>query len=181
MVWAGPVVAWVLPAFREGVAPLRILALGALMLSGATLPGYFVLAGGPRGRLLVMAIGMALLTGLLVFWVAAHDHRPVSIAMAAAAGYAGFAIGLVGLAAPGLCADLAGRAWFVAASFVPGLWAGGLALAACAVGTPESPGAAVLRSLAVVAAYLPVMWWFGRGVGLRRLAHEWRAGRVATT
>lgn len=180
MVWAAPVVGWLLPAFRQGVAPLRILALGALMLSGATLPGYFVLAGGPRGRLLAMAGGAAVLTGLLVFWVAAHDHRPTSIAMAAATGYAGFAIGLVALAAPGLCASAGERVWFVAASFVPALWAGALGLAACAVGAPESTAAALLRSLAIAAAYAPVLWWFGRGVGLRRLAREWRAGRVAT-
>ena len=179
MVWAAPVVAWLLPAFREGVAPLRILALGALMLSGATLPGYFVLAGGSRRRLLAMAAGVALLTALLVFRVAAHDHRPASIALAAAAGYAGFALGLVALAAPGLCAGLAERLRFSAASFVPALWAGGLAIAACAVGAPESPAVAALRSAAVAAAYLPVLWWFGRGVGLRRLAQEWLAGRVA--
>jgi O-antigen/teichoic acid export membrane protein len=179
MVWAAPVVAWLLPAFREGVGPLRILALGGLVLSGATLPGYFVLAGGPRMRLLAMATAVALLTGVLVFWVAAHDHDPVSIAIAAASGYAAFALGLVALAAPGLCASLAERARFVAASFVPALWAGGAALAACAVGGPESPGGALLRSLAVTVAYLPVLWWFGRGVGLRRLVHEWLAGRVA--
>ncbi|MEK7331240.1 MAG: hypothetical protein AAB113_10605, partial [Candidatus Eisenbacteria bacterium] len=155
MVWAAPVVAWLLPAFREGVAPLRILALGALMLSGATLPGYFVLAGGSRRRLLAMAAGVALLTALLVLRVAAHDHRPASIALAAAAGYAGFALGLVALAAPGLCAGLAERLRFAAASFVPALWAGGLAIAACAVGAPESPAVAAHRSAAVAAAYLP--------------------------
>jgi O-antigen/teichoic acid export membrane protein len=179
MVWAAPLVAWLLPAFREGVAPLRILAVGALMLSGATLPGYFVLAGGPRGRLLAMAVGVALMTALLVFRVAARDHTPSSIAMAAAAGYAGFALGLVALAAPGLCTGSAERLRFVAASFVPALSAAGLAFAACAIGAAESPAVAALRSAAIVIAYLPVMWWFGRGVGLRRLAREWLAGRVA--
>jgi O-antigen/teichoic acid export membrane protein len=178
MVWAGPVIAWLLPAYREGVVPLRILALGALMLSGATLPGYSVLAAGPRWRLLAMAIAVASLTSLVVFGVAAHDHRPASIALAAAAGYTSFALGLVALAAPGLCVDWAERLRFAAASFVPALWAGALAIAACSIGAQESPMVAALRSAAVAVAYLPVLWWFGRGVGLLRLAREWLAGRV---
>lgn len=177
MVWAGPVVAWLLPAYGEGVAPLRILALGALTLSGATLPGYFVLAAGPRGRLLTMAVGVTSLTAFLVFGVAAHDHRPASIAWASAAGYAAFALGQVALAAPGLCAGLAERVRFAAASFVPAWWAGALALAACSVGAQESAAVAALRSAAVAVAYLPALWWFGRGVGLLRLAREWLAGR----
>jgi O-antigen/teichoic acid export membrane protein len=178
MVWAAPVIGWVLPDFREGVPALRWLALGALMLSAATLPGYFVLASGPRPALLAMAAGMALATAALVFGVAARDHRPASIALAAAAGYGGFALGLVVLAARGLFATVRQRLGFALASFVPALWAGALALAACAAAGAGSGGASLLLSCVVVVAYLPVLWWFGRGVGLGRLARGWLAGRT---
>jgi O-antigen/teichoic acid export membrane protein len=179
MVWAAPVVGWLLPDFREGVPALRWLALGALLLTAATLPGYFVLATGPRPALLAVAAGMALVTAALVFGVAARDHRPASIAMAATAGYGGFAVGLVALAAPGLFVGLADRIGFVIASFVPALWAGGLAIAACSIAGAGSPGTAALLSCALVIAYLPVLWWFGRGVGLGSLARSWLAGRPA--
>ncbi|TMQ73958.1 MAG: hypothetical protein E6K81_02040 [Candidatus Eisenbacteria bacterium] len=178
MIWAGPVVAWLLPAYREGILPLRILSLGALMLSGATLPGYCVVAQGPRGRLLAVSAGVAALTAVLVFSVAARDPRPAAIAVAAAIGYAAFGLELVLLAAPVLCASLGERLGFVAASFVPAGWAGGLALAACAFGANESPLTATLRSAAVAVAYLPALWGFGRGAGLKRLVQEWLAGRV---
>ena len=181
IVWAAPVINWVLPAFNEGVPALRWLALGALMLSAATLPGYFVLASGPRPALLAMVAGMALVTAALVFGVASRDHRPASIALAAAAGYGGFALGLVVLAARGLYATVPQRLGFALASFVPALWAGALALAVCASVGAGSGGAPVLLSCAVVVAYLPVLWWFGRGVGLGRLARGWLAGRTAGT
>ena len=176
MVWAGPVVAWLLPAFRDGVPALRLLSLGALILSGATLPSYFVLAGGPRGRLLAMGATVALLTGALVFSVAARDPRPAAIALAECAGYAGFAVGIVALAAPRLCATGGERLRFAATSFVPPLWAGGLAIASCAVGGPDSTAAAALRSVVVVAACAPVVWWLGRGVGIGRAARAWLTG-----
>ncbi len=179
MVWAGPVVARVLPAFREGVPSLHLLAIGALLLAAGTLPGYTVLAGGGRGRLLAVTCALAAAAAALVFWVAARDHRPASIALAATAGYAGFALALLLLAAPGLCAGPGGRLRLVAGSLLPALWAGGLALGACAIGRPESAGAAALRSAAVGVGYLPALWWFGRGVGLRGLAREWLTGRVS--
>jgi O-antigen/teichoic acid export membrane protein len=181
MVWAAPVVGWLLPAFREGVPALRVLALGALLLSGATLSGYFVLAHGPRGRLLAVTAGVTLATVLLVVAVASRDPRPTAVAMASAAGYAGYALALVALGLRGLCGSAADRARFVAVSWVPALWAWGSALAACAVAGPESAGAAVPRSLAVAVAYVPVAWWFGRGTGLRRLAREWLVGRGSPT
>jgi len=179
MVWAGPVVAWLLPEFRDGVPALRMLALGALLLSAGTLPGYALLAGGPRRAQVAMVWAVAIGTTALVFWVAAHDRRPVAIALAAAAGYAAFSLGLLALALPGLCSTPARRAALLAASVVPALWAGGAALGACAVGGAESTSIAVLRSAAVVIAYVPVLWWFGRGVGLFRIAREWLAGRVS--
>ena len=179
MVWAAPVIGWLLPAFREGVPALRWLALGALMLSAATLPGYFVLASGPRPALLAVGVGMALVTAALVFGVASRDHRPASIALAASAGYGGFALGLVVLAAHGLCASVPERLGFALSSFAPALWAGASGLAACAVSGAGSGWTPLLLSGAVVVAYLPVLWWFGRGVGLGRLARTWLAGPAA--
>jgi O-antigen/teichoic acid export membrane protein len=179
MVWAGPITGRLLPAFRAGVPALRFLALGALLLATATLPGYFVMASGRAPRLFAVASVAALLTAALVFTVAAHDHRPASIALAAACGYGIFALGLVALAAPGLCANAAECLGFAVLSFVPALWGTGLTLAACSLGGGETVGVALVRSLAILAVYLPVLWWFGRGAGLRRLAHEWLSGRVA--
>jgi hypothetical protein len=171
-------VAWILPAYREGVEPLRLLALGGLMLAGGTLPCYYVLASGPRGRLIVCGALVALLDAAWIFSVAARDPRPAAIAAAAATGYAAFALTMVLMAAPRLCKGMRDRFGFVAASFVPGLWAGGLAIIACGIGDSESPAQALVRSLAVLAACVPVLWWFARGAGLRRMAAEWLAGRV---
>src|SRR5439155_736245 len=85
---------------------------------------------------------------------------------------AAFGLELVLLAAPVLCASLGERLGFLAASFVPAGWAGGLALAACAFGANESPLTATLRSAAVAVAYLPALWGFGRGAGLKRLVQD---------
>jgi O-antigen/teichoic acid export membrane protein len=177
MVWAGPVVGWLLPAFRDGVPALRVLAVGALLLAAATLPGYVLLARGPCRALVAMTAVVALATAVLVFAVAARDHRPVAIAVASAAGYAGFALGLLLLAAPGLSVGAGEAVAFVASSLLPAAWAGGAALAVCAAGGTDPVRDALLGSLAVAAVYLPVLWWLGRGVGLRRLVREWLAGR----
>jgi O-antigen/teichoic acid export membrane protein len=179
MVWSAPVIGRLLPRFGDGVPALHWLAIGGLLLSAATLPGYFVLASGPRPALLAMTAGMALLTASLVFGVAARDHRPEAIAQAAAVGYGGFALGLVALAARGLFATARERVGFAVASFVPALWAGFLAIAACARGGGASAPAALLATGAILAGYLPALWWFGRGVGLRRLAMEWLGARPA--
>jgi O-antigen/teichoic acid export membrane protein len=177
MVWAGPLVPVLLPAFRDGVPPLRVLAVAALLLSASTLPGYGLLARGVRGTLLTMSALVVVVTAVLVFSVAAHDHRPATIAVASAFGYGSFALGLVALAAPHMCASRSEWTAFMAASFLPAAWAGASALAACAIGGPETMAAALLRSLAVVAAYLPILWVWGRGVGLRHLVREWLLGR----
>lgn len=177
MVWAGPVVARLLPAFGEGVASLRVLAIGALLLSAGTLPGYGLLARGARVSLLAMSASMVALTAVLVFSVAAHDRRPASIALASAAGYGGFALGLLLLAAPGMCASPGERPGFVVASLLPALWAGITGVAVCAFGGAETVPAALLRSLAVAGLYLPILLTLGRGVGLRRMTREWLTGR----
>ncbi len=177
MLWAGPVVALALPAYREAVPALRLLAVGALLLAPSTIPGYFLLGSGHAPRLLAFGAAAAALAALLVFGVAARAPRPVPVALASAAGYAGFGLGLVVLAARELCAPGAERRRFVAASFVPALWAAALALAASRFGPEGSWPAALARSVVVVAGYLPALWWFGRGVGLKRLAREWVLAR----
>ena len=64
-------------------------------------------------------------------------------------------------------------------SFLPALWAAFAALAACRVGPAESPVAAAARTAAVVLVYAPVLWWLGRGLGLRALADPWMRGERA--
>src|SRR5262249_12099189 len=66
MIWAGPVVAAVLPDYRAGVDALRLLALGALGLSVGTLPGYWLLASGAHRALLTIGVLAVLLNAALV-------------------------------------------------------------------------------------------------------------------
>jgi hypothetical protein len=177
MLWAAPVVALVLPAFREAMPALRLLVVGALMLAVATIPGYFLLGGGHAPRLLVFGVAAAAFTAALVFGVAARAPRPTPVALAAATGYAVFGFGLVAIAARELFTRAAERRRFLVASFVPALWASALALAACRIGPGASWPWALARSVVVTAAYLPVLWWFGRGTGLKRVVREWILAR----
>jgi len=179
VVWAAPLVGWLLPAYRPGVPAVRYLALGSLMLSVGTLPGYFLLASGRAGRMLLVSSLAALLNAALVFGVAARDHAPARVALAASAGYAAFALGMVAVAALDLRPAGRARAGFVAASFAPSVWAAALALGACALGPAEAPGAAVVRSLVVGVGYLPALWWFGRGAGLGAVVRALRAAPPA--
>lgn len=179
VLWAAPVVGWLLPAYREGVPSLRLLVLGALMLSAATVPAYYLLGRGRIAALLTVGAASASITALLVFGTAARDPRPVAIALAASLGYATFAAGLIGLAAFELHRDGVSRVRFVLASFVPALWAGAIALVLSTRPAAGSVAGAALFTLVFGIAYLPVFWWFGRGIGLRQLAHEWLAARPA--
>jgi O-antigen/teichoic acid export membrane protein len=178
MIWAAPVVATFLPAFREAVPALHLLAVGALMLAASTIPGYFLLGSGHAPRLLVFGVAAAAFSATLVFGVAARAPEPTPVAFASATGYAVFGLGLVVLSTRELFAPGAGRRRFLAASFVPALWASALALTACRIGPAESWLAALARSAAVAVGYLPILWWFGRGVGLKRLAREWLLARL---
>lgn len=179
VIWAAPVIAGALPAYREGVPAMRLLMLGALALAAATLPGYVLLGSGRAKTLLLAGAIAAAFDAALVYGVARFDPRPTAVALATLAGYAAFAAGLVGLAAPALHERASERVGFVLASFVPAAWAGALALAACALGPPESAASAALRSLAFLAGYAPALWWFARGIGLRTLATDWLAARAA--
>ena len=175
--WASPITARLLPDFRPGVPALVVLALGALMLGAATVPGYFLLASGHAAQLLPFGTAAAAASAVLVFGVAARAPRPLPVALAATAGYALFGIGIVVLAARELFERPGERRAFVIASYVPALWASALVLAALAFGPTESWTGALARSAAVLLGYLPALWWFGRGVGLLRLAREWLIAR----
>ncbi|HEY6866265.1 MAG TPA: hypothetical protein VI792_03345, partial [Candidatus Eisenbacteria bacterium] len=82
-----------------------------------------------------------------------------------------------------LCPGGGARRRFLVASFVPALWASALALVAAlarvpaVLGASESWSGALMRSVLVGIGYLPALWWFGRGVGLKRLAREWLLAR----
>ncbi len=58
-------------------------------------------------------------------------------------------------------------------SFLPALWAAAAAFAACRIGPAEPALAAGARTVAVALVYAPVLWWLGRGLGLRALASQW--------
>jgi O-antigen/teichoic acid export membrane protein len=179
--WAAPLTARWLPAFAPGLPALTVLAIGALLLAAATLPGYFLLATGRGMRLLALGAGAAALNAALVFGVAARAPRPTPVAIAAAVGYGVFGLGLVTLAARELFAAAAARRDFLIASFVPALWAAALVLGAAAWVRAGGWAGALARSAIAGVGYLPVLWWLGRGVGLRRLAREWLAPRPGST
>ncbi|MEO5616697.1 MAG: hypothetical protein ABIS67_02920, partial [Candidatus Eisenbacteria bacterium] len=166
LLWAGPLVAAWLPDYRDGIPALRLLAFAALLFSVSTLPGYFLLAGGFNRRLLAVGAGAVALNAALVFGAAARDPRPASVALAAVGGYAVFAIGLVAAASAALFERGADRARFVAVSFVPAVWTGGVALAVSARWESVSAGSA-LRATAVLALLaLPVLALIAHGLGL---------------
>ena len=178
MVWVAPALGWWLPRYRGAGESVRLLALGALLLSGATLPGYWLLGRG-RGRTLLLAgLACAVVTVLLVFGVAARAPRPAPVALAACAGYGAFAAVIAALAARDLRPGPGGRLGFAVSSFLPAAWVTAVAFAACRVGPAESALAAGVRTVAVALAYAPVLWWLGRGLGLRSLAGLWARGEA---
>lgn len=178
--WAGPVVARVLPAFRDGVPALQVLVTGSMLFAAGTLPGYFLLAGGQAKRLLAVGAAAAGITAVIVFRVAERWPDAHAVAWAAGAGYGLFGAGVLALATPRLC-DTAGERWrLVLASFVPPLWAGLLTLGLSSPGRLDSAAVALTRSALWLAGYAPLLWWFGRGVGLVRLWREWRTAQPST-
>jgi amino acid transporter len=112
-----------------------------------------------------------------VFSVAAHDPRPQSVALAASVGYSLFAIALLALASRDWLAPREQRIGLVLASLFPAAWAGASVLVISAIGPLASWTAGLWRCGVVGLAYLPVLVWLGRGVGLRSLARVWLAER----
>ena len=177
MVWVTPALAWWLPRYRAAAEAVRLLALGALLLSASTLPGYWLLGSGRARPLLLAGLASAAVTAALVFAVAARAPRPSPVAAAACAGYGIFAASIVALAARDLRPGGPGGALvFAVSSFLPALWAAAVAFAACRVGPAASVPAALARTAVVALVYAPVMGWLGRGVGLRALAGQWVRG-----
>jgi len=179
VLWATPLVAWLLPAFGPGLPALRVLALGALALSAASLPAVWLLGSGRARALLPAAAAAATAAGLLVFAVAGNAPSPAAVAIAAAGGYTLFAATLVATASRSLFADLSSRLRFAFESFGPAVWGAALTLGLTAARPDASVAGAAARSLGLLAGYLPLMLWLGRGSGLRRLAREWISSRVA--
>jgi O-antigen/teichoic acid export membrane protein len=171
--WAGPVVQQVLPAFGGGIWALRILAVGALALAAGTLPGYYLLGSGKGRSALAAAAGAGLLAAMGIFGVASWAPRASAVAIAAAAGQALWAAVMLGQAVGLLAEGAAARRRLWLASFAPALWAGAWMLGLSAFG-PETAAAALWRSLGFVAAYLPVLVFFTRGLGLREVLADWR-------
>jgi O-antigen/teichoic acid export membrane protein len=172
MIWAAPLTFWLLPAFGGGLEALYRLAVGALMLSSATIPAYYLLGSGQAKPLVVAVAAVTALAAVLIFGTAARDPTPAAIALAAAVGYALFALVSILLAARRLFASAQKRWRFAAFGLVPAVAAAALALAACHVGPPTA-AAAGLRSVVFAVAYLPLAAWLGRGLGLIALVREW--------
>jgi O-antigen/teichoic acid export membrane protein len=159
--WAAPLVAALLPAYVPGLGALTALSVGALLLSAATLPSYYLLASGEGRRLAAAAATAALLTGVLVFAAASRSPTPGVVAWAAVAGYATVALALLGRAALRLLDRGAERARFLAASLLPALYAAGLLLL-LARGDALSAGGAAWRTALFVLAYAPALAWLRR-------------------
>ncbi|HVP14917.1 MAG TPA: hypothetical protein VMS88_05200, partial [Terriglobales bacterium] len=149
MVWVGPVLGRLLPRYRGAAPAVRLLALGALLLSAGTVPGYWLLARGRARRMLAAGAVCALLTAVLVFTVAAHAPRPVPVAAAACAGYGAFGLVILILAAADMIGTRA-RWGFALTNLAPGAWLGAAALVACAIG----PAGPLLADLARTGAVL---------------------------
>ena len=178
MVWVAPALAWWLPRYRGAGEAVRLLSLGALLLSASTLPAYWLLGSGRARSLLLAGLACATVTALLVFAVAARAPRPSPVALAACAGYGVFAAAIATLAARDLRPGPRGRLAFAVASFLPAVWAAAAAFAACRVGPAESAVAAAARTVVVALVYAPILWALGRGLGLRALANRWVRGEA---
>lgn len=171
-IWAGPIVGRLLPAYAPGVPALRILAVGAMLLATATLPGYALLGLGKGLRTLPWAAAAVLVAGFLIFSVAAASPSPRSVAIAAAAGQGCFALVVLILGARELTSGAEVRR-LVVASLLPTLWLAVVTGAALAFGG-DGLSAAAWRTLAIVAAYVPVLAALGRGLGFSALRRAWR-------
>ena len=154
-----------LPDYAPSFAPIRILALAALVNSMATLPCYYLLGLGQARSLLGAAGAAAVVATAAVFGTAWVAPRPTEIAWATTAGYAAFALPMLARAAPRLVADRneAVALWF--GTLAPSAWA---AVVLLGLSSPQdaTPIGAAWRSLAFLAVYAPVGWVFGRGSGM---------------
>lgn len=159
---AGPVVATWLPDYVDGLESLRVLAIGAMFVSAATLPGYALLAG-PASRALVARAAVATAAAaVLAFAVAAWRPEPTPLAVAAAAGQGLFAAVVLSLAASRGMAGPGARFRWVALQLLPALNVGIVVLALSRFGSDGSWGHAALRVLALLALSIPLLWGAAR-------------------
>ncbi len=176
IVWAGPAVEALLEGYRPAILPLRLLAAGALALSAATVPAYFLLGSGRQLVLLALGGVAALVTAAGVFATAWRDPAPAHVALAASAGYALFAV-LVLMRAAGELDPDAGRVRFTLGSLLPGAWA---VLVAFAI-VRWLPGHGGMWGFVATdlfgLGYLPVLIGMARGLGMRSLVRETLAAR----
>jgi O-antigen/teichoic acid export membrane protein len=173
-IWAEPIVRAVLPAFAPGVPALRILAIGALFVAGATLPGYALLGLGKGLRTLPWAAAAVVVAGLLIFSIAAAQPNATSVAMGAAAGQVCFSVLILILGARELALGAEWRS-LVFATLVPAAWAVVSSALLLSFGG-NGWMAAAWRSLALAAGYAPLLWMLGRSLGLSTIV---RLGRIA--
>jgi hypothetical protein len=159
------VLAHALPAFAPSAAPLRVLAVAALVYAMATIPSYYLLAHGRAASLLpIPAIAVAA-AAAAIFGTAAIAPHPVAIAWATSVGYAFFSLGMLRVAIPRLAA--AGRrGWLWLSTLGPVVWAAFLLLALSRDGDAAAMGAA-WRIGVFLALDLPVALLFGRLVRTR--------------
>jgi O-antigen/teichoic acid export membrane protein len=170
VLWVEPTLRALLPTYLPGAPAVRVLACGALMLSAATVPSYYLLGTGHERGLLALGAVAALFTTALVFRAAVVGHNATAVAWAAATGDVTFSLLVVGFAAGVLAAGTAARLRFVAGSFLPALWGSALALALAR--WRPGVGGALAASAVFTAAYAPVLVLVGRGAGFGRLARE---------
>ncbi len=157
LVVAAPVVSAWLPEYGDGLPALRILAVGALCISAATLPGYALLASA-RSRTLVLGAAIATaMAALLIFAVAARRPEPAAVAVAATLGQALFALTVLGLFARGEFPGFGASARWVTAQLWPALAAGVAVQLVSAWGSDASWGHAALRALAMGALGAPLV------------------------
>jgi O-antigen/teichoic acid export membrane protein len=165
MVWVGPVLSRWLPQYRDAIGAVRLLAVGALLLSASTLPGYWLLGSG-RGRVLLLGgLGAVAATALLVFGVASRLPLPGPVAAASGAGYGLFAVAIVVAAARDLAPGPGGGWRFAVISFVPCVWMMAVVLVACLRGAESSFVVALLRTGVVALGWLPLHLWLRHSAG----------------
>jgi O-antigen/teichoic acid export membrane protein len=180
VVFAGPSIHRFLPSYAEALPAIRWLAAGAMMLSAATVPGYFLLATGRHGRLIAVGVAGALITSALVFTVASRAADPGQVALAAATGQTIFAIGVLALATREWLDGTAARARLVLASLVPAFVAAAL-VGLVRRGSDVSWTSAIARAAVWAVLYAPIAIVLGRGIGARRLMIDlFRRGETST-
>jgi len=177
MIWAGPMMEWLLPDYFPAIRPLRWLAAGALTLSAATIPSYFLLACGRQKSLLALGVFAAATNAVVVFSVAARHPQPSAVAAAASVGYLLFALVILARAAVEFHDRLAVRASFVLASLSPALFGIGLAYAVTRVVTGLGWAALCAGSVVFLAGYFPLAFAMSRGLGMRTLMRDTLASR----